>query len=141
MNNDQNLQRPVGWWLKEADARLDAAFDAALSAAGADRRGWQVLATLRRSAAPRAAIVASLAAFDEPAVVEGVLEDLQRRGWVEESNAQWQLTPAGLQKHADLAPLVASIRGQVATALPDDDYALLIDLLARLVAGLPEPAR
>lgn len=141
MSNDQDLQRPIGWWLKEADARLDAAFDAALSTAGADRRRWQVLATLRRSAASRAAIVTSLAAFDEPAVIERVLEDLQRLGWVEESNTQWQLTSAGVQKHADLTPLVHSIRGQVATALPDDDYTLLIGLLARLVAGLPEPGR
>lgn len=36
---EQALERPIGWWLKEADARLDAAFDRALEGRGVDRRG------------------------------------------------------------------------------------------------------
>ena len=46
MTNMQAMSRPVGWWLKEADARLDAAFDRTLAGRDVDRRGWQVLATL-----------------------------------------------------------------------------------------------
>lgn len=139
MTNDQDLQRPIGWWLKEADARLDAAFDVALSAQGADRRGWQVLATLARSPATRADLVASLAPFDEPAVIDRVIDELQRQGWVEESTAGLRLTATGVGKQATLAPLVEDVRRQVGTALPDADYVLLVGLLARLVAGLPEP--
>jgi hypothetical protein len=141
VNDAEILRRPVGWWLKEADARLDAAFDSSLSAQGVDRRGWQVVATLATSSTPRADVVASLAAFDDPDVVEDVVDGLKRRGWVDESNGTLRLTPAGAQKQAALAPLVESVRRHVTGALPEDDYLVLVRLLARLVAGLPEPSR
>lgn len=141
MSNEEIQRRPIGWWLKEADARLDAAFDSSLSAQGVDRRGWQVLATLARSPMPRADVVASLAAFDEPTVVEDVVDQLKRRGWVDEPNGTLRLTPAGAHKQAALAPLAESVRRQVSAALPEDDYLVLVGLLARLVAGLPEPSR
>lgn len=135
------MKRPVGWWLKEADARLDAAFDACFSARGADRRSWQVLATLARSPAPRTDVIASLASFDEPAVIEGVVDELERRGWVDISGGTLRLTQAGADEQAALIPLVERVRHQVATALPEDDYVKLVRLLARLVDGLPSPSR
>lgn len=141
MNDEQILKRPIGWWLKEADVRLDAAFDSSLSAQGVDRRGWQVLATLARSSTPRADVVASLAAFDRAAVVEDVVDELQRRGWVDESDGVLRLTPAGIQEQAALAPLVEDVRRLVADALPEGDYLVLVRLLARLVTGLPDPSR
>ena len=52
-----------------------------------------------------------------------------------------RLTPAGAQEQAALAPLTEDVRRQVAAALPEDDYLTLVRLLARLVAGLPEPSR
>lgn len=141
VRDEEVLRRPIGWWLKEADARLDAAFDSSLSTRAVDRRGWQVLATLALASTPRADVVASLASFDEPAVVEGVVDELQRRGWVDESSGALRLTPAGAHEQAALAPLVETARRQVAAALPEDDYLMLIGLLGRLVAGLPEPSR
>lgn len=42
MNGEQVvLRRPIGWWLKEADARLEAAFDNALAGQDVDPRGWR----------------------------------------------------------------------------------------------------
>jgi hypothetical protein len=35
-------QRPIGWWLKQLDARIEASFDAALADVGVDRRRWQI---------------------------------------------------------------------------------------------------
>lgn len=141
MSSDEVLKRPVRWWLKEADARLDAAFDTFLSTRGADRRSWQVLATLARSPAPRTDVIASLTSFDEPAVIEDVVDKLERRGWVDISDGTLRLTQAGAAEQAALAPLVERVRHQVATALPKDDYVELVRLLARLVDGLPAPSR
>ncbi len=141
MSDEDLLRRPIGWWLKEADARLDAAFDSLLSARGVDRREWQVLATLAGSSTRRADVVASLAPFDEPAVLEDVIEEFKQRGWVEESNGLLRLTPAGADEQAALAPLVEGVRRHVAAALPEQDYLTLVRLLARLVAGLPQPSR
>ncbi|MDP8907614.1 MAG: hypothetical protein M3N47_00540, partial [Chloroflexota bacterium] len=63
MTDKQVLARPIGWWLKEADARLDAAFDRQLQSRNVDRRGWQVLASLARRPTSRSELIASLAAF------------------------------------------------------------------------------
>jgi len=139
VSDEQLLRRPIGWWLKQADARLDATFDALLSARGVDRRAWQVLATLARSPAQQQKVVASLAPFDDPAVVTGVVDDLRERGWVVKSSAQMlQLTPDGVREQQALAPLVEQVRHKVADALPAEDYVTLVRLLARLVDALPE---
>lgn len=139
MSDDQLLWRPIGWWLKEADARLDAAFDASLTVRGVDRRAWQVLATLARSATPRREVAAGLASFDALAVVNGVIDDLRERGWVAESfDEVLQLTPDGAREQQALVPLVEEVRHKVAEALPEEDYVTLVRLLARLVEALRE---
>jgi len=138
VSDQQPPQRPIGWWLKEADARLDAAFDRSLTGRGVDRRAWQVLATLARSTATRGEVVAGLAAFDDAAAVDGVLDDLRERGWVtNSSDGALRLTPEGSHEQQALAALVAEVRQTVAAALPEEDYGTLVRLLARLVDALP----
>jgi hypothetical protein len=140
MSDEEILRRPIGWWLKEADARIDAAFDQVLNGQQVGRRDWQVMSTLARSPARRTDIVGSLVAFDEPAEVESVIDGLRARGWVEESGGAVRLTLAGLDMHEALAPSVDQARKRVAGALPEDQYAALIHLLARLVGALREPS-
>ena len=139
MDDEDLLRRPIGWWLKEADARLDAAFDASLTVRSVDRRAWQVLATLARSAAQRQEIATGLASFDHPSVVDGVVDKLRERGWVAElSDGSLQLTPDGIREQQALGSLVEEVRHKVAEALPEEDYITLVRLLARLVGALPE---
>lgn len=139
MSDDQALTRPIGWWLKEADAQIDAAFDGTLQGTGVDRRGWQVLASLSKSPMRRAELVASLASFDPSSVVEQVLDHLRSQGWVEQSSGRLQLTEAGVRQQESLAPLIDGVRQRIAAALPQEEYAALVGLLARLVAALRPP--
>ncbi len=141
MSDEQILMRPIGWWLKEADSRLDAAFDASLANHRVDRRAWQVVATLATSSTPRQTVIVALAAFDEPAVVEATVDELQRRRWVNESDGLLQLTTDGAHAYEVLASLVDDVRRQVVAALPEDEYVMLIRLLAHLVDAFPEPSR
>lgn len=136
MTEEQALSRPIGWWLKEADARLDAAFDRSLEDRNMDRRRWQILASLARRPTRRIELVASLVAFDTPTAVGTAVSDLNSRGWIEESAGLLRLTPDGEREHTDLAPLVDEVRERVAAALPQDDYVMLVRLLQRLVAAL-----
>jgi hypothetical protein len=136
MESSEALSRPIGWWLKEADTRLDAAFDRQLAGRNVDRRGWQVLAGLARCPTSREDVTASLSSFDAPVVIDAVLGHLSAVGWIEEDAGLLRLTTDGTRTHAELAPLVDSVRTQVAAALPPHDYAMLIDLLRRLVAAL-----
>ena len=136
MTDEQALARPIGWWLKEADARLDAVFDRALQGTGADRRGWQVLSSLAQRPASSADLVAALAPFDPADVVRAVVGDLQERGWVEETDGLLRLTGDGARRQAELAPRVDEVRRRVGAALPREDYVTLVRLLARLTQAL-----
>lgn len=136
MTGKEAFSRPIGWWLKEADAQLDAAFDRSLEGRSVDRRAWQILASLARSPAGREDLVTTLAAFDSPADIETVLNGLSSRGWIDTSAGLLRLTTDGAREQAELAPLVDGVRGQVAAALPQDDYLTLVRLLERLVTVL-----
>ena len=136
MGDAQVPRRPVGWWLKEADALLDAAFDAALDGTGVDRRGWQLLATLARAPMRRGELLASLASFDPPQVLGRVLDEVVSRGWVEETDGVLRLTTVGSAQQQAVGPRVEEVRSKVSAALPQADYVQLISLLARLVEGL-----
>ena len=131
--------RPIGWWLKEADRRLDAAFDRALGAHGIDRRGWQAFTLVAERPRPTAEVVDALATFDGAGEVRRVVGDLVQRGWLEEAEGVLRPTPAGATAHAGLAARVAEVRDRVRAALPGDDYPALVGLLTRLVDGL-DPA-
>jgi hypothetical protein len=130
--------RPIGWWLKEADGRLEAAFDLRLRAYGVtSRRGWQVLASAARAPVRRADLVADLSSFDAAAVVEQVVDELAAEGWLTDDDGTLRLTPDGEDLHLRLSAGIAEIRGWVAEALPGRDYQTLVELLQQLVDAFP----
>ena len=136
--------RPIGWWLKEADARLEHAFDVRLRAHGVtSRRGWQVLASVARAPVARAALVSELATFDPAGTVEQLINHLETEGWLAEETGLLRLTSSGEELYAALRAQAVVIRNWVADALPGDDYGTLVDLLRQLVEAfpaVPEPA-
>lgn len=131
-----DLVRPVGWWVKEADAALNDAFERALQCSGVSRREWQLLTTVHRSPIPRADAVEALTSFDTGFLVDAVVTGLELRDWVVEQEGRLQLTQQGVAAHMSLLPLIDGVRRQVSQALPPSDYRTLIELLARLVDGL-----
>ena len=140
MTEDQPTRRPIGWWVKEADAQLEQAFDRAFTAVGRTRREWQVLNTLsERDNAPDD-LVAAFAPFASRETVLTVVDGLVARGEVSATDDALRLTEAGARTRAELASSVARIRERVTAALPGDDYRTLVSLLARLVQGLQDQA-
>lgn len=133
---DAARDRPIGWWLKEADAQLDAAFDRALDGFPLDRRAWQVLSTVARRPSGEVELAAALAAFDPPQVIHDILSHLVSRGWVTSVEDELRLTEEGSRQHEAIVPLVNQVRHQVSAALPRDDYLALAHLLQRLTDAL-----
>ena len=130
--------RPIGWWLKEADARLEHAFDVRLRAHGVtSRRGWQVLASVARAPVVRTELVAELGNFQPAETIEQLIKELSEEGWLTEEAGRLRLTPSGEELHTALRAQALVIRNWVADALPGDDYQTLIELLRRLVAAFP----
>lgn len=128
----ETVRRPIGWWLKEADAALDAAFDAALGTCMTTRRGWQIMTTVAAGPASRQQLADALAGFDIATGIDTAVDELVRRGWIRDGEPL-TLTDEGRAAEADLADRVAAVRRRVVDALPDGDYDRLVQLLARLV--------
>ncbi len=141
MGAEDPLSRPIGWWLKEADSRIEAALQAALEGTGVDRRRWQLLSSLAREPLTQEEITAGLRGFDDPASLDRAVDDVVECGWVERTQDGLQLTPQGAEKHSELAARVDRVRQRVVAALPRDDYVTLVILLARLVQGFEEEKR
>ena len=130
--------RPIGWWLKEADGRLEAAFDVRLRAYGVtSRRGWQILASAARAPIPRTDLVADLGSFDSAETIQRLIAEMTAEGWLVEEDGVLRLTPEGADLHATLSAKIGEIRGWVADALPGDDYRTLVGLLQQLVEAFP----
>jgi DNA-binding MarR family transcriptional regulator len=130
--------RPMGYWIKEIDRRIEAAFGRLLADEGLTRRHWQVLTTLAREETVRTELDAALAPF--AATVRPELDDLIGRGWVAERPAGTVgLTAAGRLAHDRVAERVRSLRAHVTEGLTEQDYLTLLTLLER-VAGNLTPA-
>jgi DNA-binding MarR family transcriptional regulator len=130
--------RPLGYWIKEIDRRIEADFDRLLAAEELGRRHWQILETVARADVSPAGLDAALAPFAP--TVRPQLDQLIRRGWVTEPRAGTvTLTAAGRAAHDRLNARVRSFRAQVTEGLSEQDYVTLVTLLER-VAGNLTPA-
>ena len=130
--------RPMGFWIKEIDRRIEADFDRLLADEELTRRHWQILTTLARGATPRADLDVALAPFAE--TVRPQLDELIRRGWAAEPDVEVvRLTAAGRAAHHRVAGRVRAFRAHVTDGLPEQDYVTLVTLLER-VAGNLTPA-
>ena len=89
MTEQSAERRPIGWWLKTADARIEQAFEDVFESQSITRREWQVLEPGSRQVA-----------------------------------------------HGGAAAGVTTVRSVVSAALPGQNYATLIRLLADLVNAL-----
>ncbi|CAN5740894.1 hypothetical protein BH23ACT10_BH23ACT10_30360 [soil metagenome] len=104
MDDNDRTARPLGWWLKEADARIDDAFDRGLGSLGLDRRRWQILATLARGPLPQGDIAAALSRFDDDAEIAAVVADLLDHGMVHRGSEDvLEITDRGAQAHQQAA--------------------------------------
>lgn len=126
-HNDTNTPRPLGFWLREVDARLAEEFAAAFAADGITRRDWRVLSTL---AGEQTA----------PGAVDRLrgkkLRRLVERGWVTETDGEWQLTDDGRAAAERLSAQVAGIRARVAGSVSDEDFATTLASLEAIAREL-----
>jgi hypothetical protein len=139
MDQQPALSRPIGSWLREADAHITAAFDQAFATADLDRRRWQLLASLSRGPADRRSLATALRRFDTSADIDTVLDDLIGSGLVATGDdGRLRLTDAGAAVQQRAATQVDAVRGRVVDAQggDDDDYVQLVTLLAQLVDAL-----
>lgn len=130
--------RPLGYWIKEIDRRIEADFGRLFAEEGLSRRYWQILDTVARADISPGELDAALTPFAP--TVRPQLDDLIHRGWVAEPRAGVvAITAAGRAAHDRVAGRVRSLRARVAEGLSEQEYATLVTLLER-VAGNLTPA-
>ncbi|MEO9138614.1 MAG: hypothetical protein ABI345_06055 [Jatrophihabitans sp.] len=132
-------RRPIGWWLKTADARIEQAFDDVFESQSITRREWQVLEPVSRAPVAEPELLKKLEAF---AGAQDAVDELRRRGLLADGvDGVLTLTDAGHVAHGRAAAGVGTIRRAVSAALPGENYATLTRLLADLVNGLDRTSR
>ncbi len=120
--------KPIGWWLKELDRRIEAWFERLLAGEGLGRRQWQAL----NAAAGDEPIGVALAPFlTGEAELQAAIEPLTARGWLtgEELTAEGQ---AALER---LTGLVVTQRQQLSAGIGDGEYAVALGVLRKMAAN------
>ncbi|WP_350279854.1 MarR family transcriptional regulator [Kribbella sp. HUAS MG21] len=122
--------KPIGWWLKEVDRRLEASFERLLADDGLTRRQWQAL----NVAARQTPIAAALAPFlsGDTAELAAVVDPLVERGWL----AGDKLTADGERALQALTTKVQAQRRGVTRGITEDEYQATVDVLRRMAANL-----
>lgn len=137
-------RRPIGYWLKHLDRLLEQTFERTLEAEHLTRRHWQVLNTLIAGPTANRSLAAALEPFigDNPTALNGVMNDLLRRGWVlEREDGDFELSAEGRSSHAVVMQKVAATRQLVRRGISDDDYVAVVAILQRMSSNLESNAR
>lgn len=135
--------RPVGYWLKQLDRLLEDGLDRLLGDEGLARRHWQALSTLARGPFGEGELASALGPFvrDDPAGLRTVLDSLAERGWtVRDDEDRLVLTRAGRDAQERILLRVRDMRGLTVQGISEDEYATVIDVLARMAANLERAA-
>jgi len=121
--------RPIGYWLRVIDRRLDDRMRELFAAEGLTRRDWRRLNLIGGSVAdPRM----SERLASRPERVAPLIE----RGWVTGGPDAWTLTEAGETARATLLERVSALRGEVAGAVGPEDFATTLASLEAIARTL-----
>jgi hypothetical protein len=132
-------RKPIGYWLKELDRRIEQTLDRALAGEGVTRRDWQVLNALEPEPAARDEVLDKLRPFwgEDAAAPDAVLDGLIDRGWaLLDANHRYSLSPEGESARALLLERITQLRTAIADGVTPEQYNTTIDTLARMASNL-----
>lgn len=121
MNSPENLQhpapaeRPIGYWLRVVDRKLDDAMLELFADEGITRRDWRRLNVIAGTV-DDARLRRKIAAHPER------LAPLVQRGWITDEPGAPRLTEEGEASYAALLERVTALRSRVAGAVSPDDF-------------------
>ncbi|WP_245547219.1 MarR family winged helix-turn-helix transcriptional regulator [Nocardia brevicatena] len=136
---DTGENRLIGYQVKRLDQLFNATFGRLLGEAGLTRREWQTLHTISRKPTTTAELLDALRPFWEVdrENLDDVADTLIERGWVERTDGgRFALTASGRTAHADAADTVGRLRELAVVDVTDEDYALMMDTMQRIIDNL-----
>ncbi len=127
-------RKPIGYWLKELDRRIEATLDRALAEDGVNRRQWQVMNVLGPAPAARAEVLEALRPFGETGEA---LDELVARGWaLRDADARVALSAEGERVKGALLERIKELRMSIADGVTPEQYNTTIDTLEKMAANL-----
>ena len=133
-------RRPIGYWIKQADAALTQAIHVAQAGNGIARFEWQVLNLIYEGDhVPEPDIEITLASFANSDGIGAALARLAGRAWIATSAAGWGVTETGCHAHAQILAAQQQIRQQAMASITDDDYETTVRVLQQLAGNLGYP--
>ena len=136
-------ERPIGYWLKQADVLLTEQIDKAQAANEVSRFDWQVLNMLNEmGSASKERIFESMLAFVDAPGVDEIVTRLVGRGWAEQSEiskhgtVEFHLTEEGRRRHGIILATQKEVRRRAMQGISEEEYATLIRVLKRIVTNL-----
>ncbi len=133
-------RRPIGYWIKQADAALTQAIDATQASNGVTRFEWQVLSLIfDGDHVPETDIEITLASFADSDDVRAALARLAGSAWIAASAAGWGVTETGRHAHAQILAAQQQIRQQAMAGIADADYETTVRVLQQLAGNLGYP--
>jgi DNA-binding MarR family transcriptional regulator len=129
--------RPIGFWLKLVDSKIDEQFASTLEEHGVTRRQWQLLNVLSRESASVEALDAAVAPFfvDDESSTEHLAE-LVDSGWLTLDATTYTLTERGRGAFERLSEVVATQRTLMTEGLTPQQYEDTIAVLERMARNL-----
>ena len=131
--------RPIGFWLKLVDRMIDEQFASTLEEHGVTRRQWQLLSELSQGPASvgqlDAAVAPFLSADDHESSVEHLTE-LIDSGWVDATDAGYEITDRGRIAADRLAAVVDAQRALATEGVTPEQYGATLAVLERVARNL-----
>ena len=129
------MNRPIGYWIKQLDASLEAQLDVTLARLHLTRRQWHVLTALNAGPATPAEVGDILFPFNSAggaAAQERDMAALVREKLVVLLDGRLTLTDSGSALHAQATALVEATRRELTAGIGADEYAMAVSVLERM---------
>jgi DNA-binding MarR family transcriptional regulator len=138
---DQDIAKPIGYWLKQADNVLTEHIDRVLSENGFTRSRWQVLNTVYQAGTiTRASLFDTVQTFIDARQLDEIIREFVEEGWLVAfgggNGAQLTLADAGIAKREAVFELQSGVRRRAMKGIAEQEYAKVIDVLERMVKNL-----
>ncbi|WP_345948207.1 hypothetical protein ABDD95_15255 [Mucilaginibacter sp. PAMB04274] len=130
-------QKPIGWYLKEADQLITAFFENAFDQYCITRYHWMVLRTIDTNGFINIeAHHEEIKYFIKLERLKGVIDNLLARGWIQPDYSNFKFTDTGKQLFDDVTATYEQQVKQMMRGITNEEYNATINVLNRIITNL-----
>jgi len=144
-NEQERVEKPIGYWLREADRAITAAVDRNLLQFNLTRRHWQVLNTIAEGGGiAKDDVLRLLRHFLDAFGLDEILKELDSRKWIapdkdpEAGGERLRLTEEGKAAHAEILAAQQNIRMRLFRGVTEEEYRTVLKVLRQVAENAKE---